>query len=226
MQQKPNNSLNERMRWAIKSLHASGPSAWALSLSRSLVLSKTKHTHTNIHTQNLSPTDTEIFINSLINLNTNTLIGPVKEDRGGGWGKKKNERQKKKNKEKCRDEMKYIHMQQLCGFHMETECEESLSLLVHLCLDIFLLFISKTIHTGCCGARGVKWDTKWEIVPAQKIKQIWDQIIGSIQEITPFYVIHPNKRYRWQKLPNLPEFISNIVNIMMIYIWSLFPPDV
>lgn len=98
MQQKPNNSLNERMRWAIKSLHASGPSAWALSLSRSLVLSKTKHTHTNIHTQNLSPTDTEIFINSLINLNTNTLIGPVKEDGGGGWGKKKNERQKKKTK--------------------------------------------------------------------------------------------------------------------------------
>lgn len=59
-----------------------------------------------------------------------------------------------------------------------------------------------------------------------KNKTIWDQIIGSIQEITPFYVIHPNKRYRWQKLPNLPEFISNIVNIMMIYIWSLFPPDV
>lgn len=92
--------------------------------------------------------------------------------------------------------MKYIHMQQLCGFQMETECEESLALLVHLCLDIFLLFISKTKHTGRCGARGVKRDTKWEIVPAQKIKQIWDQIIGSIQEITPFYVIHPNERKR------------------------------
>lgn len=63
----------------------------AFSVS-SLALSKTKHTHTNIHTLNLSPTDTEIFINSLINLNTNTLIGPVKEvgEEGGGLEEKKN----------------------------------------------------------------------------------------------------------------------------------------
>lgn len=71
------------------------PQGLQRELSRSLVLSKTKHTHTNIHTQNLSPTDTEIFINSLINLNTNTLIGPVKEGGGGGRGKRKYERQKK-----------------------------------------------------------------------------------------------------------------------------------
>lgn len=68
----------------------------AFSVS-SLAFSKTKHTHTNIHTQNLSPTDTEIFINSLINLNTNTLIGPVKE--GGDGGRGREYMQDKKNKE-------------------------------------------------------------------------------------------------------------------------------
>lgn len=71
------------------------PQGLQRELSRSLVLSKTKHTHTNIHTQNLSPTDTEIFINSLINLNTNTLIGPVKEGGGGGGGREKKMKDKK-----------------------------------------------------------------------------------------------------------------------------------
>lgn len=57
----------------------------AFSVSSRSLQNKT-HTHTNIHTLNLSPTDTEIFINSLINLNTNTLIGPVKEGGEGGGG--------------------------------------------------------------------------------------------------------------------------------------------
>lgn len=64
----------------------------------------------------------------------------------------------KKSESLWRDEMKYMHMQQLCGFHTETECEDPLALLAHLCPDILQLFISKTIHTGRYGARGVKWD--------------------------------------------------------------------
>lgn len=118
----------------------------------SLNLSKTK-THAY---KNLSPTDTLIFINSLINLNTNTLIGAVKGGAGREGGNMK-DINKTKRSLKAYAVMKWsMHVKD--RKRSGGDCRFT-RLLIHLWLDMFLLFISESIR--CCDDRSfVRWQKR------------------------------------------------------------------